>query len=473
MQYPLAVLHSSLSSGERFDEWRRVRRGAVKLVIGVRSAIFSPLDSLGVIIVDEEHDPSYKQEDKVRYHARDLALVRGRMESAVVVLGSATPSLESYYNTLQNKFRLLSLPSRIDQRPLPEIQVVDMRQEQKEKRERPIFSQALEGALRDHSDRQEQTLLFLNRRGFSTFTLCRDCGFTYKCPNCSVSLIYHLPEKTFRCHYCDHSLPGLDRCPECDSHGLMLYGIGTQRLEEEIKKKLPQVRVGRMDRDTTSGKASHQRILSQVRRGEINLLIGTQMITKGHDLPRVTLVGVLAADLSLNVPDFRASERTFQLLTQVAGRAGRGALPGKVIIQTFNPLHYSIQLAQEQNYPEFYAREIKFRGEMAYPPFVRLINLRFQGNSEARLLKYTHALEKLVHRLLKEENKIRDPIEALGPSMAPLAKLKGKFRGQMLLKGKKWSSLHDFTAKLLHRIEEEISIPGIKLTVDVDPVHML
>ena len=470
---PLAVLHSGLSSGERYDEWRRVKRGWAKLVIGVRSAIFSPLESLGIIIVDEEHDPSYKQEEKVRYHARDLALMRGKMENAVVVLGSATPSLESYYNALERKFRLLSLPSRIDEKPLPEIRVLDMRQERVGGEDRPIFSRALEEALRENVERGEQALLFLNRRGFSTFALCRDCGFTYKCPNCSVSLTYHLPDKTFRCHYCDHTLSGLDRCPQCESVGLLLFGVGTQRLEEEIKKKFPQIQVGRMDRDTTTGKTSHQRILGRVRRGEVNLLVGTQMITKGHNLPRVTLVGVLAADLSLNVPDFRASERTFQLLTQVAGRAGRGSLPGKVIIQTYNPNHYSIQMARAQDYLAFYQQEAHFRREMAYPPFVRLINLRLEGNSESQLLRYARALDQLVGNMMKEEKKFMGQVDVLGPSLAPLARLKGKFRGQMLFKGKKWSSLHDFAEQLLQRIEAEISIPGVKLIVDVDPVHML
>ena len=470
---PMAVLHSGLSPGERYDEWRRVKKGLANLVIGARSSIFAPLDSLGIIIVDEEHDPSYKQEEKVRYHARDLALVRGKMENAVVVLGSATPSLESYYNAVQKKFRLLPLPFRVDQKPLPEIEVRDMRLETGEGKERPVFSRSLEEAIGRNGERKEQALLFLNRRGFSSFALCLDCGFTYKCPNCSVSLTYHLPDKTFRCHYCDHALSGLDRCPECGGGGLRLFGVGTQRLEEEIKKKFPRIRVGRMDRDTTSGKASHQRILGRVRRGEVNLLIGTQMITKGHDLPRVTLVGVLAADLSLNVPDFRAGERTFQLLTQVAGRAGRGSLPGKVIIQTYNPGHYSIRMAQAQDYLAFYEQETFFRKEMSYPPFVRLINFRLEANSEARLMRYARELEDLARLVLREDKKNGDEVEALGPSMAPLARLRGKFRCQMLFKGKKWSSLHDFAEGLLRRAEAEVRVPGVKLIIDVDPVHML
>jgi len=473
IRFPMAILHSGLSAGERFDEWRRIKTGGAKLVFGARSAIFAPLDHLAIIIVDEEHDPSYKQEEKVRYNARDLALVRGKMEKAVVVLGSATPSMESYYNAVEKKFHYLTLPSRIDHRPLPDIQVVDMRQERGSGNARPIFSRTLEEALRQNMERNEQVLLFLNRRGFSTFALCRDCGFVYRCPNCSVSLIYHLSDKSFHCHYCDFCLPALSRCPECASVYLMLFGLGTQRLEEEIKKKLPGVQVGRMDRDTTSRKSSHQRILSQVRRGEVNLLIGTQMITKGHDLPRVTLVGVLAADLSLNIPDFRASERTFQLLTQVAGRAGRGSLPGRVIIQTFNPQNHSIQMAQGQNFIAFYQQEAKFRQEMAYPPFTRLINLRLEGNAESKTLRYAQMMEQIVSRMLQHGKKFQGHVEILGPTLAPLARLRGKCRCQMLLKGRKWNVLHEFTKQLLQRAEEEISIPGVKLIVDVDPVNML
>jgi primosomal protein N' (replication factor Y) len=473
LDHPMAILHSGLTQGERYDEWRRIKKGLVKLVFGARSAIFAPLDQLGIIIVDEEHDPSYKQEEKVRYNARDLALVRGKMENAVTVLGSATPSMESYYNALEKKFHYLSLPSRVDLRPLPEIQVVDMRQEMREGKERPIFSRDLEEALRQNAERNEQALLFLNRRGFSTFALCQDCGFVYKCPNCSISLVYHLSDKSFHCHYCDYSIPAPSRCPQCASLSLLLFGLGTQRLEAEIKKRLPLVQVGRMDRDTTGRKSSHQRILNQVRRGEVNLLIGTQMITKGHDLPLVTLVGVLAADLSLNVPDFRASERTFQLLTQVAGRAGRGGLPGKVIIQTYHPHHYSIQMAQAQDFLPFYQQEAKFRQEMAYPPFARLINFLLEGNGEAKVARYSKRLEEIALRVLGQENRFQGQVEILGPAKAPLAKLKGKCRHQMLLKGKRWSVLHDFAEEVLQRAEGEIGLPGVKLIVDVDPMNLL
>ena len=472
ISFPMAILHSGLSPGERYDEWRRVKRGLVKLVIGARSAIFAPLDSLGLIIVDEEHDPSYKQEEKLRYHARDLSLVRGKMEQAVVILGSATPSMESFHNAMERKFHYLSLPRRIDDRPLPEIRIVDMREEKGGEKERPIFSRPLEEALKQNAERGEQALLFLNRRGFSSFSLCRDCGYVYQCPNCSVSLNYHLTDKAFHCHYCDYSLAALERCPQCSSTRLQLFGIGTQRLEEEIKRKFPQVLVGRMDRDTMTRSSAYQKILSQVRRGEVNLLIGTQMITKGHDLPRVTLVGVLAADLSLNIPDFRAGERTCQLLTQVAGRSGRGALPGKVIIQTYNPQHYSIQMAQTQAFAPFYQQELKYRKELGYPPFTRLVNLRLEGNSEARVKRQAEDLAKMVNRLFKDK-RYSEQIEALGPAAAPLSRLKGKHRYQMLLKGKKWQLLHEFAERILAKTDQDHLLSGVKLIVDVDPVNML
>jgi primosomal protein N' (replication factor Y) (superfamily II helicase) len=472
ISFPMAILHSGLSPGERYDEWRRVKKGLVELVIGARSAIFAPLDRLGLVIVDEEHDPSYKQEEKLRYHARDLSLVRGKMENAVVVLGSATPSMESYRNAMEKKFRYLSLPRRIDDRPLPEIQIVDMRQEKGDEKERSIFSRVLEEALHQNSERGEQALLFLNRRGFSSFSLCRDCGYVFQCPNCSVSLNYHLTDKSFRCHYCDFSIQALDRCPKCSSIRFHLFGIGTQRIEEEIKKKFPQIPLGRMDRDTMTRSSLYQKILGQVRRGELNLLIGTQMITKGHDLPRVTLVGVLAADLSLNIPDFRAGERTYQLLTQVAGRSGRGALPGKVVVQTYNPQHYSIRFAQAQDFKPFYQQEAQFRQEMDYPPFSRLVNLRLEGNTESRVNQRSEALGRAVTRLCKDK-RYSGQIEALGPASAPLSRLKGRYRCQMLLKGKKWNLLHELAGRVVEIMEKDHPLPGVKLIVDVDPVNML
>lgn len=470
-QFPVALLHSGLSPGERFDEWRKIKRGMVKLVIGARSGIFAPLEDIGLLIVDEEHDPSYKQEEKVLYNARDLALVRGKMENAVVILGSATPSLESYYNVLRKKFRYLSLPERIDGRPLPEIQIVDMRQETKKGQGKTILSKTLEESLRQTLAKDEQALLFLNRRGFATFGLCPECGYSFKCPNCSVSLIYHLEDKSFRCHYCAYAIGAPSSCPRCSSSHLLLLGTGTQRLEEEIKKKFAGSLVGRLDRDTAGRKRSTQ-IINQVRKGEINLLVGTQMITKGHDLPRVTLVGVLAADLSLNIPDFRASERTFQLLTQVAGRAGRGDIPGKVIIQTFNPEHYSIIFAKKYDFFGFYNQEIIFRKEMNYPPFTRLIHLRLEGNSLEKVQKFASALQELGEELKKGNKKFQEQIEILGPAPAPLSYLRGKHRYHLLLKSQKWSTLHDFAKEIIQN-QEQIALAGVRLIVDVDPLSML
>ncbi len=468
---PLAILHSALTPGERFDEWRRIKRGLVKLVIGARSAIFAPLENIGLIIIDEEHDPSYKQEEKVIYSARDLALVRGQMENALVILGSATPSLESYYNVLQKKFVNLSLPQRIDARPLPEIQIVDMRAEDKKGRGKSIISSVLAENLQQTMLKKEQALLFLNRRGFATFGLCADCGFSFKCPNCSVSLIYHLNKKSFLCHYCDYILAAPSHCPRCSSARLLLLGTGTQRLEEEIKKKFPGISIGRMDRDTASRKKSLQ-IMNQLRRGEINLLVGTQMITKGHDLPKVTLVGVLNADLSLNLPDFRASERTFQLLTQVAGRAGRGEVPGKVIIQSYNPDHYSLTFAQSHDFLGFYKQEISFRKEMGYPPFKRLIHLRWEGTSLIKVQKFSQNLDALIREIKENSPLYQESIEILGPAPAPLPYLRGKYRYHILLKSLSWSKLHDFNRELLQR-QERIAVSGVRLIVDVDPVNML
>jgi primosomal protein N' (replication factor Y) len=373
---------------------------------------------------------------------------------------------------MERKFHYLSLPRRIADRPLPEIRIVDMRKEKGGEKEITIFSRPLEEALHQNAERGEQALLFLNRRGFSSFSLCRDCGYVYQCPNCSVSLNYHLTDKAFHCHYCDYLRSDPERCPQCSSPRLQLFGIGTQRLEEEIKKKFPRIPVGRMDRDTMTRSSAYQKILGAVRRGELNLLIGTQMITKGHDLPRVTLVGVLAADLSLNIPDFRAGERTCQLLTQVAGRSGRGALPGKVIIQTYNPEHYSIQMAQTQDFEPFYRQELKYRKELGYPPFTRLVNLRLEGNSEDRVRRQAEDLAKTVNRLLKDK-RYSEQIEALGPAAAPLSRLKGKHRYQMLLKGKKWQLLHEFAERILSKAEQDRLLSGVKLTVDVDPVNML
>ncbi|UCD85298.1 MAG: primosomal protein N', partial [Deltaproteobacteria bacterium] len=348
----VAVLHSSLSEGERYDEWRRIKRGEVRIAIGARSAIFAPFENLRIIVVDEEHDSSYKQEERLKYNARDLAVLRAKLSRGVVVLGSATPSLESYYNAVKEKFTFLKLPDRIGDSTLPAVELVDLKEEWQEKGK--SISPRLREAIDANLAQRGQAILFLNRRGFAPFVLCRECGYVFDCPNCSVSLIYHFQERELVCHYCNHSLSAPTFCPNCKGVRVELLGLGTERLEEEIKGSFPEARADRMDRDTTARKHAHQMILERFNKGEVDILIGTQMVTKGLDYPNVTLVGVISADLSLNFPDFRASERTFQLLTQVAGRAGRGKATGKVIIQSFNPDHYSIQFACQHDYQGFY-----------------------------------------------------------------------------------------------------------------------
>lgn len=460
-----ALLHSGLSRGERYDQWRKVWKGEVKIAIGARSAIFAPFKNLGIIIVDEEHDPSYKQEDKLKYNARDVAIVRAKQQQATLILGSATPSLESFHNALKGKFKLLHLPERIEGRPLPNVEIIDM------KRQPGLFSEKLKLGLKENMDQNRQSLLFLNRRGFANFILCPYCGYTFKCPNCSVTLTYHLRNQTLRCHYCDYWIKTPGDCPKCAGHTLRPIGMGTERVEEEIKRLFPECRVGRMDRDTTSRKNSHLNILESLESGSIDILIGTQMIVKGHDFPNVTFVGVISADTALHFPDFRSAERTFQILTQAAGRAGRGDVSGEVLIQTFNPEHYSIQMAKEQDFLGFYNEEIKFRRELNYPPFSRLINFRLTGNSEKKTMLAAKEMGKIGENLLKED--FYKWIEILGPSMAPFSKIKGKYRWQMLAKGSEPKSLHQFANVLADRLKPFIKGRGVNLDIDVDPIFIL
>ncbi len=461
----LALLHSGLGRGERHDQWMKIWRGEVKIVLGARSAIFAPFQNVGIIIVDEEHDPSYKQEEKLKYHARDLAVVRAKESGATLLLGSATPSLESFHNAEKGKFRLLTLPDRIERKPLPSVEIVDMKQE------KGLLSEKLKAALQKNIEEGKQSLLFLNRRGFATFILCPECGFTIKCPNCSVTLTYHLKDRSLQCHYCDYRINAPGDCPNCGGHRLRGMGTGTERLEQEIKGLFPNQRVERMDRDTTARKHSHHQILKGLESGKIDILVGTQMIVKGHDFPNVTFVGVISADTSLHFPDFRSSERTFQLLTQVAGRAGRGQTPGKVVIQTFNPEHPSIQKAKEHDFIGFYREEMEFRRTLQYPPFSRLINFRLTGNNEKRTKMAAKEMENAGRSLLKRG--FEKGIGWLGPSAAPYEKLKGKFRYQMLVRGTSPQLLHRFAEELLLRMEEHLRGRGLHLEVDVDPVFIL
>ena len=461
----LALLHSGLGRGERYDQWRRVWRGEVKIAMGARSAIFAPFKNIGIIIVDEEHDPSYKQEEKLKYHARDAAVIRAKQVEATLLLGSATPSLESFYNTEKGKFRLLNLPQRIEGKPLPRIEVVDVRKES------VLLSERLRAALQKNIEDKKQSLLFLNRRGFANFILCPECGHTFKCPNCSVTLTYHLRDRSLQCHYCDYRTQAPGDCPKCQGHRLQGMGIGTERLEQEIKLLFPETQVGRMDRDTTSGRRSHLKILKGLESGSIDILVGTQMIVKGHDFPNVTFVGVVSADTSLHFPDFRSSERTFQLLTQVAGRAGRGEFFGGVVIQTFNPDHYSILRAKDHDYIGFYQEEIQFRKALEYPPFSRFINFRLVGNSERKTKGMAEEMGRIGQSLLKKG--YGRGVDILGPSPAPFAKMRGKFRWQMMAKGKSYHLLHQFAKGLASRMEGEVKGAGVHLDIDVDPVFVL
>ena len=461
----LALLHSGLGKGERYDQWRRIWKGDVKIAVGARSAIFAPFKNVGIIIVDEEHDPSYKQEEKLRYHARDLAVVRAKQGGATLLLGSATPSLESFYNAENGKFHLLSLPERIEGKPLPRVEVVDM------KKEGGLLSEKVRMALQKNIEEKKQSLLFLNRRGFAHFILCPDCGLTFKCPNCSVTLTYHFRDRSLQCHYCDYRIPAPGDCPQCEGHRLRGMGIGTERLEQEIGTLFPGAQVGRMDRDTTTRRRSHQQILKRLENGKIDILVGTQMIVKGHDFPNVTFVGVISADTSLHFPDFRSSERTFQLLTQVAGRAGRGEAFGEVVIQTFNPDHYSILKAKDHDFIGFYQEEVEFRRALEYPPFSRLINFRLVGNSERKTKAIAEEMGRIGQSLL--EKGYRKGMEILGPSTAPFAKMRGKFRWQMLAKGKSVLLLHQFAKELAIRLEDGTKGKGVNLDIDVDPVFIL
>ncbi len=470
----ITVLHSRLSPGERYDGWRRIKKGLVKVAIGTRSAIFAPFTRPGIIVVDEEHDTSYKQEEKLRYNARDLALVRGRMDHAVVILGSATPSVESYFNARTGKLTLLELTRRVEGRPLPSIEIVDMKQERLQHPETAReLSRRLKETLADRVRQNQQSLLFLNRRGFAPCIICRECGHVFGCPNCSVSLIHHQRIKKLQCHYCGYAIAAPDTCPGCGGIRLNLMGRGTERLEDEVKALLPQSRVERMDRDTTRGKWGHRSVLNRFSASAAGILIGTQMIAKGHDLPGITLVGVVSADSSLNFPDFRAGERTFQLLTQVAGRAGRGDIAGEVIIQTFNPRHYSIEASRKQAYSLFYEEEVKFRKELNYPPFSRLINFRMEGASRKKTADFSDRLGALAHSLLRKEGRFRDGIELLGPAAAPWEKIKGKYRFQMAVKGSSLTLLRGFASRLISRAPEMIKGSGVAFSVDVDPVSLL
>jgi len=463
----VAIQHSGLSDGERHDQWQRIRRGDVDVVVGTRSAVFAPLQDVGLIIVDEEHDGSYKQEESPRYNGRDVAIVRGQRSKALVVLGSATPSMETYHNAMTGKFERVVMERRVLDRPLAAVTIVDMREEYAADGPDVILSRALRDGLAARLAKNEQALILLNRRGFATAVFCRQCAGTLDCPNCSVSLVIHGEgnARRARCHYCNYTARVPNKCPLCAGPYLEQAGFGTERVEAEVKRIHPGARVARLDRDAIRRKGALDALLTKFGAGEIDVLVGTQMIAKGHDFPRVTLVGVVSADVGLGVADFRASERTFQLLTQVAGRAGRGEQLGEAIVQTLYPDHYSIQLACKQDYPAFYEREIHFRKTMRYPPLVSMIN------TVVRARTFTAAIDDaddVVQKLRRAAGE-RGDIRVLGPAPAPLGKLRGEYRAQLLIKGTNRKRLRD---ALLQAIATRPDLQK-RVVVDVDPLSVL
>ncbi|MBA2663781.1 MAG: primosomal protein N' [Bradymonadaceae bacterium] len=473
----IAVLHSGLSQAEKFDQWRRIKRNEVEIVIGARSAIFAPLERLGIIVVDEEHDSSFKQEEGPRYNARDMALVRGKLEGAQVVLGSATPVLESYYGAKNARLVYLPMPERVASRPLPVVHVVDMRGG----RNTPegadqLLSTPLLAALAATFQEHQQAILFLNRRGHSPCVLCESCGHVFRCPNCDVSLTYHRRQEALRCHHCDFSLRMPENCPQCSFGGIGRKGTGTEKLESHVQSLFANARVARLDRDTSSGK-NLQKIIGRFRDGEVDLLVGTQMVTKGHDFPGVTTVGVVAADMSLNFPDFRAAERTFQLLTQVAGRAGRGEAPGNVFVQSFMPEHYSLTTAQHHDYASFARRELSVREELHYPPFTHLIAIKFEATSEAATIQAARDYAAATRRQLRRNQELADNITMLGPAMAPIARINNRARWQLLLKSPSRPLLRQLARALLtevgHFEPAKSGHRSVRVVVDVDPINML
>ena len=455
----VAIQHSGLSSGERHDQWHRIRRGEVDVVVGTRSAVFAPLDNLGLIIVDEEHDASYKQEESPRYHGRDVAVMRGKQAGALVVLGSATPSMESYHNAANGRYERVVLSKRVFDRPLPSVSVVDMRDEVAEHGPDVVLSTALRTALAARLERREQALVLLNRRGFAAAVLCRQCGQSVTCPNCSVSLTLHRQVDRVRCHYCGYAARRPAVCPHCAGPFLERIGIGTERIESEVAGLFPAATVARLDRDTARRRGAAQRILRRFARRDIDILVGTQMVAKGHDFPAVTLVGVISADVGLGLADFRAAERTFQLLAQVAGRAGRGEQPGEAIVQTFHPGHYSIQHACRQAYEPFFDAELRYRRSMRYPPRVAMVNVVVRADTFARAMEEAAGLAA----------DMRAPggrYEVLGPAPAPLTRLKGEHRAQIFLKGPHRRPLR----AAVHAALERRPALRRRVTVDVDPL---
>jgi primosomal protein N' (replication factor Y) (superfamily II helicase) len=462
----VALLHSGLSAGERFDQWQRLAQGRAMIAVGARSAVFAPLRNPGLIIVDEEHDGAYKQEEGLLYQARDLAVLRGSLQCSTVLLGSATPAVTSFQHASTGKYRLLTLRSRIKDRPLPEVKIIDLRTIKTISGRPPLFSQPLISAIRENLATGDQSLLFLNRRGFANLLLCSQCGQTLQCRHCQVTLTLHKSRRQLLCHYCGYTVPGATLCSNCQSTALLEIGFGTERVEMELTSLFPRARIARLDRDSSSDRKKYLAVLNAVRQREIDILVGTQMIAKGLHFPHVTLVGVVWADAGMGLPDFKAGERTYQLLAQVTGRTGRGDKPGRVLIQTHQPEHYGVVTARDHDYYSFFNKEITLRHALGYPPFCRLVNLRLEGEKESEV--QNAALE-----LARSASHLSRGLNVLGPAPAPIAKLRGRYRWQLLLKGSTVEALQHFCSRLLERPPALIRSNAVKLTVDVDPDNML
>ncbi|WP_088809504.1 MULTISPECIES: primosomal protein N' [unclassified Listeria] len=461
----VAVLHSALSHGEKYDEWRKIERKEAKVVVGARSAVFAPFENLGLIIIDEEHEATYKQEDNPRYHARDVAIWRAKRHGCPVVLGSATPSLESYARATKNVYSLLELPTRINKQEMPEVHVVDMREELRSEN-RTEFSRTLLEKIKERIERKEQTVLLLNKRGYASFVMCRDCGYVVECPNCDISLTYHQATHKMKCHYCGHEERVPMKCPSCESEHIRYFGTGTQKVEESLAKLIPEARVIRMDVDTTRKKGAHEKLLSRFQNGEADILLGTQMIAKGLDFPNITLVGVLNADTMLFLPDFRSAERTFQLLTQVSGRAGRHVLPGEVVVQSYSPEHYSIQYAKTHDYHGFYGHEMLMRRRGEYPPFYFLTLINVSHEDERKVIKTIQDMASYLRSKLGRDSII------LGPVPSTISRIKNKYRYQCMIKYKQEPALKEELKMLLEHYQKE-QAKGLAISIDVEPYVLM
>jgi primosomal protein N' (replication factor Y) (superfamily II helicase) len=462
----VAVLHSGLTRKQRIDEWLRIYSGRAPVVVGTRSAVFAPLRNLSLMIVDEEHETSYKQEETPRYHARDTAIVRAKRLGATVVLGSATPSMESFQNAESKKFTYVHMKNRVEERPLPDVEIINMREEYAAEGKQVVFSRRLLQAIAERLERREQTMVLLNRRGFAAFLLCRHCGSTFQCTSCSVSMTYHRSINKLLCHYCGLAKRPPERCPECKSEYIYYIGEGTERIEADLRELFGDARIGRIDRDTMRHVRDFERVLGGFRSGDLDILVGTQMIAKGHDFPMVTLVGVLAADAALSLPDFRAAERTFQLLTQVAGRSGRGNRPGEVVIQSYFPDHYTFQLACTHRFEDFYARESRYRKAMFYPPFTALAGILITDRDKVRAAEHARDVAHFLDTVRT------DSVRILGPAPAPLERVKRLHRYQLLVKAASRSTLHRMLTALRRHLDEQ-KLTGTRVFIDVDPVSLL